>query len=88
VKSAAESFQSGNHKQSELPESAVFFQSRAFFSRVSGIWALQRNADRAPQTTSTSPPSELAANRLGGELYERKSHCPQDLRLRNKLAAK
>src|SRR6516164_11525905 len=45
-------------------------------------------SDLSPQTTSTSPPSELAANRLGGELCERKSHRPRHLRFRNKLAAK
>jgi hypothetical protein len=32
--------------------------------------------------------AELAANRLGGELCERKSHSQRDLRFRTKLAAK
>jgi len=50
--------------------------------------ALQRNADRAPSTTSTSLPTELAANPLGGELFERKSRQAVDLRFGKKLAAK
>jgi len=50
--------------------------------------ALQRNYDLAPPITSTSPPSELAANPLGGELNERKSIQVRDLRLRKKLTAK
>ena len=36
----------------------------------------------------TSPPSELAANPLGGELFELKSHQAMDLRVGKKLAAK
>ena len=49
---------------------------------------LQRKADRACPTTSTSPPSELAANPLCGELFELKSHQAMDLRVVKKLAAK
>jgi hypothetical protein len=52
------------------------------------LQALQRNAERAPPTTSTSPPSELAANPLGGELFERKSRQAKDLMFGKKLAAK
>ena len=56
--------------------------------RLSASLALQRNADRAPSTTSTSLPTELAANPLGGELFERKSRQAVDLRFGKKLAAK
>ena len=55
---------------------------------VAGASALQRNADRAPSTTSSSPPTELAANPLGGELFERKSRQATDLMFGQKLAAK
>ena len=38
VKSAAESFRLGNHTQAELPEAAVFFQSRPADSRVAQLF--------------------------------------------------
>jgi len=38
MKTAAESFHSGNHTQSELPESVSCFQSRPFLERVGRFW--------------------------------------------------
>src|SRR6516164_6221786 len=53
-------------------------------------WAVAMTAHRLRQTmaANTSPPSDLAANPFGGELFERKSIQMQYLRLRKKLAAK
>jgi hypothetical protein len=55
---------------------------------MSGSSALQRNSNLAPPMHSTSPPSELAAKPLGGELFERKSLQAHDLGSGKKLAAK
>jgi hypothetical protein len=42
----------------------------------------------AKTCVSTSPPSDLAAKALGGELFEPKSIQMHDLWIGNKLAAK